>query len=286
VAKTVRDHLVRIIWAYYLPDEGEHEIEQELTSGPPLPRAACAIVGRTITLTLGKSVFIDLEDNERPFVHEATIVLRTGLLSSNVRIEVEATDIEAHNSSPGGAREDRKKLVLELSAPRYDALFDHLAGVPGKSFKGARLRLRLSAVEGFSGGWSVSRTGVIVVATMGHWVKAKDDRECILLHELGHFIGMVANGKVFAPIAPAHYYTGQGHKGPHCSVGVTPRTTGLLKRKTKWTGSPQCVMFGSTAAYDEADKRHASPVHFCDACKPVVKKLDLSAEGLKHVQET
>lgn len=300
----VNDHLVRVLWAYYLPDEGEHEVEQTL-SPTPAPNAPYSFAGRTLTVILTKSVFTELEDNERPWVFEATLLLDPGLLSPTVRVEIERAHIRAENSVVGTAsppkaavvarHEDRRRLVIDLHDPRYDALFNHLAGTPGKTLSKAKLKLRLRAVEGFSGGWSIRGRGVTVVATLGHWVKDDDSLGAILLHELGHFLGMVANGKKLAPTAPPHYYTKKGHVGPHCSSGVLPRGTlqfaGARARssgffKTYWSGAPQCVMFGATAATDGPGVVRPIPEHFCDECKPVVKKLDLSAEALKHVHET
>lgn len=110
----------------------------------------------------------------------------------------------------------------------------------------------------------------IVVATGSEWQRRPDpDILRTLIHEIGHLTGMVPEAR-----GASHYYNGKGHRGQHCSTGLTFNTV--------WTGTPQCVMFGGpgTAA-------GAKPSTFCSAgvggnCAEVLRKLPILgiAQGL------
>jgi hypothetical protein len=277
----VRAHRVAILWACYLPMEGVLEVEQDLALGlaPPGDGAvACAVdlAGRTITMIFEKSMFVDLEDEPRPFLLEGVIELDGGPGQPPSRLGIETDHATAHALTP----RSRRKVIFTLTDSVYDEVFEHLRATAYDPARKATLKLRLRTVEGFAGGWSLSGQGLIVMARQAHWEIIEDTRAQILIHELGHFLGMVANGEKLSPDAPAHYYTGRGHVGPHCANGVT-----WDPAKSTWTGTAACVMFGATSVRDASGQVAPSPARFCAACAPAVDKLDLSAEALAHVHE-
>lgn len=82
-------------------------------------------------------------------------------------------------------------------------------------------------------------------------------RQQTLVHELGHFVGMVLAGQ-------PRRYVEHGHKGPHCSTGLSAVDLGLAN----YGGRPgTCVMFGETNA--------ARAMQFCADCAASIKNCSL-----------
>ncbi|GAB4229322.1 MAG: hypothetical protein OHK0028_03360 [Deltaproteobacteria bacterium] len=150
------------------------------------------------------------------------------------------------------------------------------------------LFLDLNVVDGFSGGLSYTEMNLIVICTKSWWEKERQhDMLQVIVHEMGHKIGMVANGAGTkpdkpAPDKPGGFYSDreegknyEGHRGPHCNVGCA-----YTQASDSWTGVPGCVMFGATSC-----GASPSPATFCADCAKVVRKLDLDGSrlpGLKN----
>lgn len=113
-----------------------------------------------------------------------------------------------------------------------------------------------------------------------------DTREQVWNHEIGHRFGMTSYGNKLAhdkskingsdklPDGPSSYYYDigdnknyGGHRGPHCSTGAT-----YDAKTDSWSGKPKCVMFGA-----DAIGKNSTPKDYCDECKKILQKLDLSA---------
>jgi len=142
-----------------------------------------------------------------------------------------------------------------------------------------KVQLRVVCVAGFSGGFAYNVINLIAIATKAWWEDATGDAEYVLNHEVGHKVGMVADGKGRSPDSHGHLYgdqrgvNDQDHQGPHCSKGATWDAS--KPKGERWSGTPGCVMFGATGIGNVS-----SPPEFCDACAPIVRKLDLSATRL------
>lgn len=142
------------------------------------------------------------------------------------------------------------------------------------------LELSVLTVGGFSGGYSDPMANFITIGSAGWDAAYSESKKVqILIHEVGHKVGMVADGKGPAPAAPPNLYghigTGpnannKGHQGPHCEKGMT-----YAAGTGSWTGTPGCVMFGATSGGG-----HATPKTFCADCEKVVRKLDVDARVL------
>lgn len=150
-----------------------------------------------------------------------------------------------------------------------------------KSRKG-HLILRVKVIKGFSGGYSDPMANFITVCSHA-WHKDRDDteRKQTLLHEVGHKVGMVPDGKGIAPNAPPSLYgeirTGpkansRGHQGPHCGKGATWNAA-----QKKWSGRPLCIMFGSNAS-----STHSRKPEFCSDCADALRKVDVDSRVLKN----
>jgi hypothetical protein len=136
------------------------------------------------------------------------------------------------------------------------------------------LSLRLNVVDHFTLGYAMtqpdSRVNIIVNATRVRW----EDRPAehiinTIVHELGHKIGMVADGDPVTNVScdldrVATWYNRRGHNGPHCSQGIAaPIPADML-------GQPgTCVMFGEGVGPGQSND-------FCADCSPAVKKVDVS----------
>lgn len=123
-----------------------------------------------------------------------------------------------------------------------------------------RLTLGVSIVERLLGGVSFGNASPrICLATRAGWTGVTAPKqEAIVLHEIGHKIGMVPDGLGNLDRL-ALQYDGNGHVGSHCHAGV-PADFGLFHIGT-------CVMFGEAVGPNQA---------FCDACANAVRKADLS----------
>ncbi|NNF08550.1 MAG: hypothetical protein HKN21_17445, partial [Candidatus Eisenbacteria bacterium] len=76
------------------------------------------------------------------------------------------------------------------------------------------VRAKLKLVKSFLGGFSAGGLNVTVNSTKSWWDKRGAERiKKTLIHEVGHKIGMVADGAGLAPDKPDDHYVGQGHKG-------------------------------------------------------------------------
>jgi hypothetical protein len=101
---------------------------------------------------------------------------------------------------------------------------------------------------------------IICVCTKAWWRPLTEQQQNqVAVHEIGHQLGMVPEGKAGLDRVPTQYI-GKGHVGSHCHKGLE-----MLTIYTKSEGS-ECVMFGQT------NGRTA----FCAECGMSVVKQDLS----------
>ncbi|MFK8031231.1 MAG: hypothetical protein AB8G18_13430 [Gammaproteobacteria bacterium] len=123
------------------------------------------------------------------------------------------------------------------------------------------ITLKVNWVNRMRAGLSFGGGNLICVCTRAWWRDiSESDQNDVIVHELGHKIGMVPEGKGKGPDKTATQYTGKGHVGSHCYTGA-----GVL---TSYSGAAgTCVMFGSTNGSSA----------FCGTCTPAVKKVDISS---------
>jgi hypothetical protein len=125
-----------------------------------------------------------------------------------------------------------------------------------------KIILEVNWINRMRGGLSFVGNNLICIASRGWWkdLPAANQNQT-MIHELGHKIGMVSDGKGKLPDKCANLYTGKGHVGEHCHQGVPEKDSYAKEKGT-------CVMFGSSN-----DKRKPE---FCTDCAPAVKKMDIS----------
>lgn len=133
--------------------------------------------------------------------------------------------------------------------------------VTGLAAATGTITLTVNWVNRMRGGLSFGGGNLVCVCTKAWWrTESSASQNQVVVHEMGHKIGMVADGTGTGPDKTAKHYSGKGHIGNHCHQG-------LAVKASYATDTGTCVMFGAT---------HAKTA-FCDDCKPAVRKQDLSA---------
>ena len=125
------------------------------------------------------------------------------------------------------------------------------------------LRVTVNVVDRMRGGLSFSDGNLICICTKAWWQdQGAGTQSSTAVHEMGHKVGMVADGTGKLPDKVETQYIAKGHLGPHCffDLGEMDTYAGVSGNK--------CVMFGAVGS--------GSPTDFCEKCIPAVRKMDLS----------
>jgi hypothetical protein len=126
------------------------------------------------------------------------------------------------------------------------------------------LRVTVNVVDRMRGGLSFPDGNLLCICTKAWWQnQGAGVQSSTAVHEMGHKVGMVADGTGKLPDKVETQYTAKGHVGPHCFFDLGERDTyaGVAGNK--------CVMFGAVG--------DGSPTDFCEKCTPAVRKMDLSS---------
>ena len=124
--------------------------------------------------------------------------------------------------------------------------------------------MTIVSIEGM--GLSLSSENLVTIASRdcdGKKVKKRTQLN-ILVHEIGHKIGMVPGRQGDRDLdTQSTYYHGRGHSGGHCRhpSPLLPTYSGVNPAPP-----PQCTMFGDIRTNTEK---------FCPKCLPSVRKLDI-----------
>ena len=125
------------------------------------------------------------------------------------------------------------------------------------------LRVTVNVVDRMRGGLSFTDGNLICICTKAWWQnQGAGVQSSTAVHEMGHKVGMVADGTGKLPDKVETHYTAKGHVGPHCFFDL-----GELDTYAAASGN-KCVMFGAVGV--------GSPTEFCEKCTPAVRKVDLS----------
>jgi len=128
------------------------------------------------------------------------------------------------------------------------------------------IELVVNVVEKMRGGLSYHGVNLICVCTKAWWSEIDTTTQNnIIAHEIGHKLGMVADGSGKLPDrTPSMYDDAKGHIGNHCFYGLPANqirygsSSDVLRSK--------CVMYGDTNGIGD----------FCVNCAPAVSKVDFS----------
>lgn len=121
-----------------------------------------------------------------------------------------------------------------------------------------KIMLTVNLVQTMVAGLAFVEANLVCIATRTYCKPVDDgDQNMILIHELGHKLAMVCEGRPGQPKRVATQYLEKGHRGSHCHTGLD-----VLDWYKGVSGST-CVMFGETNGY----------ASFCNECTPALKKM-------------
>lgn len=127
--------------------------------------------------------------------------------------------------------------------------------------------LKLNWVDRMRAGLAFRGENLVAICTRAWWQNRNTaSQNEVMIHEIGHKVGMVVKGGPGEPNAVAsHYDSSKGHVGNHC---YHSNASGLARYDTAAAlSNSDCVMYGSTNGKSA----------FCSNCKPAIKKVDISA---------
>lgn len=128
-----------------------------------------------------------------------------------------------------------------------------------------KIILTVNWVNRMRGGLSFPKTNIIAVRTRAWWQnKSNDAQNQVIVHEIGHQLGMVSDGTGKLPDKTSYLYdTSKGHIGNHCHMGIP---SGQSRYDSQTDGKlSMCVMYGATNG----------KIAFCIECAKVLQKVDL-----------
>ncbi len=168
----------------------------------------------------------------------------------------------------GGTWKDipQKKCVAKQK-PRYPKGYCNNVEIDVSSLPAGKgtIRLEVNWVDRMRGGLSFGGGSLVCICTRAWWQDiSTTEQNQTLIHEVGHKVGMVADGSGNLPDKVSTHYKDKGHVGNHCYNG---NSGGLSTYNSADAGRKSvCVMFGATNGKTK----------FCGNCHPVVRKLDIS----------
>ncbi len=138
--------------------------------------------------------------------------------------------------------------------------------VTGLAAGRGKIEVKVNVVDRMRGGLALGGANQVCVCTRAWWSNEADaSQKCTIIHEIGHKVGMVANGSGNQPDKVATHYSGKGHAGDHCYKGCSAGATSY--NSTANLTASQCVIFGAV------NEKTA----FCSNCEKAVKKLDINS---------
>jgi hypothetical protein len=197
--------------------------------------------------------------------------------------------LDTSHSCRAGRGFNRLQISLPEAARNQNRVFG----------KDAHLTLTVLVVAGFAGGFALRDQNLLTVSRTAWW--GDDDTQAeklqVLNHELGHKLGMVPKGGrkfggpneldapdklygdvdlIYAGPKPTQdvkdyvrsHNNAKGHRGAHCERGARGAKQG---DDWRWTGKPECTMFGATSTADAV-----SPQKFCPVCARLVTRQNLN----------
>ena len=133
--------------------------------------------------------------------------------------------------------------------------------------KRGKIVLILTWIDRMRAGLSFNSNNLICVCTKAWWQnKTAAQQNQVIIHEMGHKIGMVPDGTSTLPDKITTFYgSDKGHVGTHCHHGIPVGQTRYDASAD--SALSDCVMYGSTNGHSA----------FCEYCSEAAKKQDISS---------
>ncbi len=159
---------------------------------------------------------------------------------------------------------ESKIIPLEIKPNYYSKIKIDISDLPIQFPATAELLLDVKIINRMRAGLSFGGTHTVALCTKAYWNTFGElNQNQVLIHELGHQVGMVPNGSIKSKLNKGTYYYAHTHVGDHCYKGCS--STEALKSSSAIRKS-ECVMFGATN----------NKSSFCTDCGRNVKRADLS----------
>lgn len=262
----------------YIVDSTEATHTEEVDFDVPSRLTKWKWGGDVIEVELGELLWWDLvpEDDKVHgwFVKGRIIFIEEGGKSS-ARIDLDPKNVRPAGPDYG-AYGGKTRVKIRLKDEDIERNF--FTKKKGRWF----LKMTVRTAGGWSGGFAYTYIPLIAIATRSFFDDIDEDSQlATVMHEVGHKIGLAATGDGPVPDKTADLYghpkgkgDDRGHWGPHCANGA-----GWDGKK--WSGTPNCVMWGANGYYDKAAKKFVKRKStFCPNCEKIIRKLDLASQTL------
>lgn len=244
-------HVVAIAYTEHLAVKQKNfRVLHSVAVGPGSAPALVTIAAQPDALTLISEPYFlwqGLGRDESWFV-SARFIKTGGTLADVIKIPGEkCTSVPSSSALP----QQSNTVQIDVSA------LPHATGT---------IELVVNIVDRMRAGISFYGGNLICVCTKAWWatINTKMQNE-VIVHELGHKMGMVADGRGKLPDRTVSLYDdAKGHRGNHCFYGLSAAQT-RYDSDADLSGS-KCVMYGATNNLSD----------FCVNCAPAVLKVDLS----------
>ncbi len=306
-AQALKPYCFVVVWCNYIADKSKKIITYAGAAGVAASKLVLNNGASEVYISTGGPWlwhgFNQANDNAKSWLVDCKV---TFIDAAGVRtdVTVDRARLQPYHT-PQGDFGGFNWIKMDLSDPADAAVKDGI-------FNGTRgtyeISLTIYVVKGMSCGYAMPGLNIVVVCDKANYVKMTDAEKIgIIAHELGHAIGMTAQGgkpttetfngvSATTPNFPASLYgniqngpneNSCQHQGNHCNNGAswsrgawdataTNSGGGLGRYKGTWSGRPQCVMFGAIGVWDTATNASiTNPSTYCGNCKPIVRKLDL-----------
>lgn len=200
--------------------------------------------------TLGKKYVLwkDIVPGEDWFV-ECYFIKAGGTLANKVNI----------------AKEKCTPIQNTLHAVEYcDSVSVDISSLPAEA---GTITLKVNWVNRMRGGLSFGGTNIVAICTKAWWKSIDNTRQNqTIIHEMGHQLGMVADGGGKLPDKTSYFYDNtKGHIGEHCHYDIAAGQDRYDSDMDRINS--KCVMYGATNWKSD----------FCPECAKALKKVDLIA---------
>jgi len=289
-----KPHVIAVVSALHAAEMSELVCEQaDVSAGPDQADVTISAYGNDLWYDMGddRSWFVSATLLIDPPRRAAIELRKTAIFDRQSAIDEEKEELDESSSEYEtltaeydeleGELDDLDEELEDLAAVSVDIPQDNCTPLQreilAREHQMRRVRVRVSdltedlsrgrivltvrAISYWRGGTSIREGNIVCIATQSKWeAKEADAQKQVLIHELGHKIGMVPKGDNCDLDPPPNLYENRGHNGPHCHAGVELQDSfiGVANGMT-------CVMWGSTSG----------PTTFCGDCARCVKRRDL-----------
>ncbi len=273
-----------VAFVEYIATPKQQTIRDEVNLTLPSKLGEWTWSGSTMTIQLNQFLWYGLDpddDKNKAWLVGGRLVFKPDGGGANESITFDPKDVEiagANYRTYGG----KAKVKVRIGEGAIDR--NTFSSRKGKWI----VELDVLTVGGWTNGFAYNGINLLAISDKVIWEdQTAAVQKYTINHEVGHKVGNAVTGVGPVPDnpAPANLYgenrgvNDQDHQGPHCQKGAA--WDGTKPAGQRWSGAPQCVMFGADGIYDAGGTLHSAPPEFCSDCEKAVRKLDLQDATLR-----